>query len=70
MTDIRSFIGSRCPACANDILQPAPETNRMPQKDRLTCPACTTSFRLSDLLGTQKPRGFLGRLFGPKPETA
>ncbi|HVL47987.1 MAG TPA: hypothetical protein VM889_05480 [Candidatus Thermoplasmatota archaeon] len=63
MSDLRSFIGSRCPHCAQDILQPAPETARMPIKDRLSCLACGTVFRLADLEERVARGGFLARLF-------
>jgi hypothetical protein len=63
MPALRDFIGSTCPRCAGDILQPAPSTNRMPGEALAWCPACRATMSLAEL--QSRPRAtFWGKLFG------
>ncbi|MHB8586532.1 MAG: hypothetical protein ACYDDF_11960 [Thermoplasmatota archaeon] len=67
LPELRRFIGTKCPACARDILQSAPPVARMPPGDYLFCPACDTRQTLGDLLhgGAGAVKGSVfGRLFG------
>ena len=67
MSDLREFLGAKCPCCSKDILQQAPSTNRMPGKELAWCPTCKSTLTLDDLARrARKPRsaGLLARLFG------
>ncbi|MHB8606415.1 MAG: hypothetical protein ACYDCK_14305 [Thermoplasmatota archaeon] len=65
MSAVREFFGTKCLACAKDILQPPPQTNRMPIPDRAYCPRCGTVFTLKDLeTAHAKGTGIFARLFG------
>ncbi len=64
MRPLREFFGSTCPSCETDILQPAPETNRMPREEAW-CPTCQHTMSLADLTAyANRKVGMLSRLFG------
>ncbi len=70
MRSLRDFFGSPCPECATDILQPAPQVNRMP-RDEASCPTCESTFTLGDLTLAENSRGgFFQRLFGKRKPAA
>lgn len=64
MPALRDYLGSRCPHCANDILQQLPSTNRMPNANTAWCAACDSRFSVEDLSRGVRGPGLLGRLFG------
>ena len=66
MPSLRDHMGSKCPRCASDILQPAPSTNRMPGQELAWCPTCHATMGLAELeaKGTRRAPSLLGKLFG------
>ena len=69
MPALRDSFGSTCPACAKDILQAEPSSNRMPGPERAWCPTCHAAFTAEQLSKRSGPASMLKRLFG-KPRTA
>ncbi|HWG90041.1 MAG TPA: hypothetical protein VNZ52_04240 [Candidatus Thermoplasmatota archaeon] len=68
MATLRDFFGTPCPACAKDILQPAPQVTRMPRNEA-HCPTCKSDLTLEQLLGARQKKagsfgGMMRRLFG------
>ncbi|MEA3201021.1 MAG: hypothetical protein QOE90_2449 [Thermoplasmata archaeon] len=69
MADLRAFLGSKCPSCRNDILQPEPSTNRMPGPARAWCPSCHASLSAEELAAGPRRGGLLKRLFSKPSRT-
>lgn len=64
MAALRDYLGSRCPHCANDILQQLPSTNRMPGQDIAWCGSCNGRFTVEQLSRGGRGVGLLAKLFG------
>lgn len=64
MPALKDYLGSTCPVCVKDILQPAPSIARMPPGEYAFCPSCESALSLDDLGQLARGRvGFFARLF-------
>ena len=69
MADLRAYLGSACPSCRNDILQPEPSTNRMPGPARAWCPSCHAAMTADELAARPQRGSLLKRLFSKPSRT-